>query len=1085
MIKTLKTFISGGSGLLVEQSIIKAISDLSSNGIELGDFLSRDDNGNDLFSEVGSGTAVGLKSPRPFSNPLESQMQSDNPPDPPIPLSSANYLNYALLIRYLRKIKTFFSSGSSWFSYIDRIGFRDTIFEATNERWNPDIISLDDFLNHVGTTKLRTVWDPDRTGAELTTAEFLWSGDYKAPNNAKPVTSHMDARQIIGTNWVQEEKTSTNSYSKLNIDPVVDVTYQNRYIQDPDGTQSYVPSSGPVNFWVPTSAKYDGWNDLADGADISIQNEIKTDFHVQSAGSQINTVKGRSLTECVLDSEWVSLADEWYKDNFNSNFDFGSKMKEKSDVMRVLPTGMYTGLLFCGEKPNSFSDWSYLDSQSSKKKTSLWKFAWGGDTTSSRGPLSWGSKCGLESFSFLPNYNPPPADQLQDNPDQDPEPPEDLHDTEREGNEIAVNKGVQEYDVPTDNGSGDVFDSATEIIFDIVGTWQKSSGKPNGFNTDSKAFFGSRSEAKKDGNTNRGFLIPIEWKIFTKGRELPEDGSEDYVEVDRGATAMKLNSNQTYFKMKGGGLQRIAGTLEGVLKYVHARSIYYLYEFLGEEIGFSLSSTVFKELTEDASIRSLWWPIFSNTVERVYQDCKVAGDSDKWSIKINHDGRIVMCDAHFGNNLYYDPVIQRQAENTVGVNNLQLIKEYANFQMLVSSKNKITITSNPDREINWNSFYPLEILKLSSNPNYLNSYGNFAQYAPPRTTSLVRDPLCFTRSEIYAPGSIDSHIPSPYKLIPYGSRKAWLLCWGSYLQIQNLLENIDEPIRSFRDYIQDLEINEEVKEPYQEGLVTKDDISKSSSILKVFQENMELHQADNLGISNYWKIIVDEELQVNGSGTVPFSAFDSALNDVEGKYFIACIGISDEFIEYTQSKSDDGYIIDIDYETAGWSSFSATNPNYGIMRLVEANDESTGLMKSSVRVDGDGGLYWEDLSLDTVNSDMFIRQKRSLLNWLHLSKGFRLDEASFIPDHEQLYSDFLINNETGIFPWSSDDFDGQRAVVNVETMYSVSPWLFPKNFYIDVVKARDFRYTVPVLIRVPVDEAGLFQGNIKFKVIEA
>jgi len=1097
MIKTLKTFISGGSGLLVEQSILKAISDLSRNGIELADFLTKDENGNNWFAEVGSDTAIGLKSTLPYANPIESQLQSDSPPNPPIALSSTNYLNYALLIRYLRKIKGFFSheSSNNWFPYIERAGFRQSILEAVESRWDPDIVSLDDFLNYVGTTKLRTVWDPERIGAEVTSAENLWAGNYKYPNTDSPMTTYMSARQIIGSNWVREEQKTDGSYSKDLISPVVDTTHQNRYIQHDENTESYVPKSGPVNFWIPTTAKYDGWDDLANGANISVQNEIKNDFHVESAGSQINTVKGKSLKECVLESEWVTLADEWYKDNFRSDFDFGTKMKEKSDKMRVLPMGMYTGFLFCAEKPDSFGAWNKLKSESSnKQKSSLWKFAWEGSTNPSRGPLSWGTKSGMGTFSLLPNFDPSDIpDELEENPDNNNSPADTFDPGTDEGFGYGEEPREEGHDVPTPaewSMQGNVFAGSPELSNEspIFSNWGKSSQKPSGFNPGSKDFFLSHKDAKEEAKANFGFLIPIEWKIFSKGRPISEDGDYDYVSVNRQSDNLKLNRHQSYFKWKGGGLQRIAGTLEGVLKYVYARSLYYLYKFISEEVGFSLDQDVFNNLIKDVYIHGVWWPIFSNTVERVYQDCKMAGDGDKWDIKINHEGRIVLHDTAFGNNLYYDPTIQRQAENTVGVNNQQLIKEYANFQTMVSSKDKITITSSPTREINWNSLYPLEILKLANNPNYLNSYGNFAQYAPPRTASQVRDPLCFTSSEIYTPGLIDEHVQSPYKLVPYKSRKSWMTYWGSYLQIQNLLENIDEPIRSFRDYIQDLEINEEVKEPYQEGLVTKEDISKSSSILKIFQENMELHQADNLGISNYWKSIADENIQINGISSVPFSDYNSSLGNDGGKFFIAVIGISDEFIEYTQSKSENGYIINLEYVTAGWSTLTPQETDlYGIVRLEPS---VPGLVTTSIRVSGEGELYWQDIvdetegTLTLDNKNTFAKQKRSLQNWLHLSKGYRLDEASFIPDYEQLYSDFLINNEAGIFPWSSSDFDGQRAIVNVETMYSVSPWLFPKNFYIDVVKARDFRYTVPVLIRVPIDASSRFQGNIKFVVTE-
>ena len=98
-----------------------------------------------------------------------------------------------------------------------------------------------------------------------------------------------------------------------------------------------------------------------------------------------------------------------------------------------------------------------------------------------------------------------------------------------------------------------------------------------------------------------------------------------------------------------------------------------------------------------------------------------------------------------------------------------------------------------------------------------------------------------------------------------------------------------------------------------------------------------------------------------------------------------------------------------------------------------------------------------------------------------------IDESAFIENHEQLYSEFLVNNDVGIFPWTKDDFEGEKPIGNPESLYNMSAWLFPKNFYLDVIKARDFRYVIPVLVRVPeIASSSLvdsyFQGNVKFRI---
>ena len=132
------------------------------------------------------------------------------------------------------------------------------------------------------------------------------------------------------------------------------------------------------------------------------------------------------------------------------------------------------------------------------------------------------------------------------------------------------------------------------------------------------------------------------------------------------------------------------------------------------------------------------------------------------------------------------------------------------------------------------------------------------------------------------------------------------------------------------------------------------------------------------------------------------------------------------------------------------------------------------------------GSFDYSYSDDAERSTYEEKTKRALTNWAHTVKGMHLDESVFFDNNKMLYSEFLQENADGIFPWSSSDFDDGEPTRHLESMYNVSPVLFPTNFFMDVIKAKTFKYIIPVLIRCPIGR-GLgngFQGNIKFKLTE-
>ena len=102
------------------------------------------------------------------------------------------------------------------------------------------------------------------------------------------------------------------------------------------------------------------------------------------------------------------------------------------------------------------------------------------------------------------------------------------------------------------------------------------------------------------------------------------------------------------------------------------------------------------------------------------------------------------------------------------------------------------------------------------------------------------------------------------------------------------------------------------------------------------------------------------------------------------------------------------------------------------------------------------------------------RTSTDLLNWLHLSRGIDISESSFSRNNDMIYSDLLIKSESGVFPWTKKDFEDGKPKKSLETLYNMSPWLFPQNFFNDVCIPNEYHRVVAcVITRSDLENAGI------------
>ena len=400
---------------------------------------------------------------------------------------------------------------------------------------------------------------------------------------------------------------------------------------------------------------------------------------------------------------------------------------------------------------------------------------------------------------------------------------------------------------------------------------------------------------------------------------------------------------------------------------------------------------------------------------------------------------------------------------------------------------------------------PLEIQANRANPNFERNWGTGANYVSTSTISNLTDPLDFSEAKEYSKLSTIEEGAANF-LFPIAAyngwgvstaKSEWYLRHGHFLQIRQVIHDVKDVFTEFISFLGSLKISEENRGAYESGLFSLEDIKRAGQILAGIEINKAKYQAGANGISNYWTdlslnaSIIDllGEWKKGWNNQAEWgSQYDPAAGLVKGNYVLTFVGIREEFF---RDMGDDTYQIALDTGTTGWENPSQADGIWFMCRNNSNQWESfppTHQGTTIIVTKDDWFIKDTDSTLVNASKQEY---KQSMIDWLHCVKGLHIDESVFIPGVEQMYSEFLVENAEDLFPWNKSDFKNGLAVNAVESMYNVSPWLFPMNFFMDVFKAREFRHIIPVLIKVPntnlgklysTDEPAMFQGNIKFKL---
>ena len=340
---------------------------------------------------------------------------------------------------------------------------------------------------------------------------------------------------------------------------------------------------------------------------------------------------------------------------------------------------------------------------------------------------------------------------------------------------------------------------------------------------------------------------------------------------------------------------------------------------------------------------------------------------------------------------------------------------------------------NNNDEFDFDTYLPAEGLTLKTNVNFANQHGGSSQYIEPVFKDYY-DKLVYTKKELSSgelikkhlqpgPGDVASNFITRYSI--YLSRVKTLF------QHTQMFEHVSKALRELESFVSGFSVPPAIQESINSGQIElNEDLENPSLLKKQIETNKGLYLASNQGLGKRW----DWSLSPDEINTKAMQ---------EGWIYIHVIGLKRECWE-----TPDSIFLQPEYINGE-----------SIVSLEEAKIEVS-LYPNPSEVDFD------------ARSDM-------LLRWLHITSGLDISELTFSKNPDMIYSEDLIASDSGIFPWSKPDFEDGKPLKRLETIYNMSPWLFPDNMFNDVCVPNEYHRVVACVIT----KAHLENANIGLETV--
>jgi len=322
-----------------------------------------------------------------------------------------------------------------------------------------------------------------------------------------------------------------------------------------------------------------------------------------------------------------------------------------------------------------------------------------------------------------------------------------------------------------------------------------------------------------------------------------------------------------------------------------------------------------------------------------------------------------------------------------------------------------------------NPYIPTELKAIPGNPAYIaDPSGGFISNG---SVEDYYDPLEFSLQEI-----LTTIIANKDYLITKGDTASSV--FGSYytraLSAYNLfwrhemfLDSVKNSLTAIEPFIDSLEPIDTVIKLYEEGhFNTGLNIANPDKVIKQIETQKTKNEASSDGISNKYKEITSWH-----KGDTYDKIFDDDIR------YIFVIGVSSDVFE-----------IGTDSIKLNWSFLRP-----GSNEIITGDNPFTCSYDEN------------DIAFITQN-----RESRDLINYLHVVRGIDTTENVFSQRAKLVYSEDVIDNSSELFPWSSADFEDGEPNKPLDSIWSMSPWVFPRNYFYDVCIENKYHRTFGVYL---------------------
>lgn len=378
-------------------------------------------------------------------------------------------------------------------------------------------------------------------------------------------------------------------------------------------------------------------------------------------------------------------------------------------------------------------------------------------------------------------------------------------------------------------------------------------------------------------------------------------------------------------------------------------------------------------------------------------------------------------------------------KDTVGKTALSTVcSDYVQFISKISSNSYVKLVAEPTRKlVPVSDYIPSEAIASQSNTNFEQDWGQTNQYFNKDTVQSTWDLLEFTEEEftknILLKKEASAVKGNESSTKSWNVGKEFLDRYSIFYKHVNLLTNFTHSLETFVNDVNMIQPNDKITKLYEKGILDETySLSDPKNTTRQIISKRKEYSCDTDGIARRIESAI-------------FNLPDA--DKVQEADLIFVIGLPHDLW------IDENRIALVPY----FYSFDSTPDSAGIQML-----------------DSDGA----PIKIHVSYSSNTIEGKE-WLNYLHIIRGIDIGPHSFSSKGMPIYEEDIVKNDAGIFNWTKEDFIDQIPILPLDTMWNMSPWLFPRNYFHDVVEDSKYhKIVVCTISKATVKEFGT--GNIYF-----